>query len=456
MKKKVIGIIIAIAIIGVGLFQAIPALADTTGPLSYVTILQANQEVAPGSQLQFTAQAYDNNDVAISGANYFWMLNNGGGTITTAGLFTAGTTPGTFDNTIEVVAVKGSYSATNITSVTIGTPGPLTHVTITPASATVQINGSQQFNAQGYDANNVAIPGLTYNWSVVNGGSIDSGLFHAPGTTGTSTVTVTVDDTAISSSATVSVVQSVGVLNHIVITPSKATVKAGDTKQFTAQGYDINNVALTGLTYEWAVVNGGGSIDSTGLLTAGSTAGKYTNTVRTTGTGTTVNAYATVSVTPNLSAVNSTVNINKLMSMFKGMMNNANFSSFLGGQWQVKNGTTIDTVKLIPGTVNTFTNGILTIDQNTGGSASFTIMDNTVIQPKNTTLTNGDKVVVVTVNDQVQLVVKITAPNMGQMQMPPGLRKHPDNRDGKNVPPGWDHGKKAGWGSRPLDNNDDD
>ena len=70
-----------------------------------------------------------------------------------------------------------------------------------------------------------------------------------------------------------------GALDHITVTPNPASLVAGATQQFTAQGYDASNNPLPNLTYTWSVANGGGSITSGGLFTAGSTPGTFANTV---------------------------------------------------------------------------------------------------------------------------------------------------------------------------------
>jgi len=68
-------------------------------------------------------------------------MANSGGTINISGLFTAGTVVGTYIDAIEVVAVKGSLTAIGYATVTVGTVGPLHHIVITPASATVLTGG---------------------------------------------------------------------------------------------------------------------------------------------------------------------------------------------------------------------------------------------------------------------------------------------------------------------------
>ena len=51
---------------------------------------------------------------------------------------------------------------------------------------------------------------------------------------------------------------------------------------------------ISGLTYTWTVVNDGGTIDASGVFTAGSAVGPCANTVRATANG--ASGYATVVV----------------------------------------------------------------------------------------------------------------------------------------------------------------
>ncbi len=74
----------------------------------------------------------------------------------------------------------------------VQTLGPLHHVVITSTSATMAGGGTQQFTAQGQDANNVPIPNLIYVWALVGGGGLlsNTGLFTAGNITGTYTNTI--------------------------------------------------------------------------------------------------------------------------------------------------------------------------------------------------------------------------------------------------------------------------
>jgi len=375
VKKKIIGIMVALALIGILAFQVAPALADAAGPLDHVVITPASATLLPADVQQFTAQGYDSADAAISGLNYFWLVTAGGGSINTTGLFTAGSTPGTFPNTVEVVAVKGNAVKTAYASITVNaTAGPLDHVVITPASPAVLV---------------------------------------------------------------------------------------GSTRQFTAQAYDATNIAITGLTYTWGIVAGGGTISPTGLFTTGDTAGVYANTVQVSTTQSTITKTALASVTVTTEPQTEPAvkpNIKKLTGLFTSYLNNVGFENFNGGQWTVKENGAVNTYKAIPGVVKAVSATALTILANGQTvSTAFALPAGTTILPKDATLSVDDRVVVVTVNDQVKLVLKITAPSTTTGNMPPGLKKNGKERDdNKGTPPGWEKGKKNGWNKDDNTDTEDD
>ncbi|MBU1956219.1 DUF11 domain-containing protein, partial [Patescibacteria group bacterium] len=106
-------------------------------------------------------------------------------------------------------------------------------------------------------------------------------------------------------------------LTSLVISPSSASLSANATQQFIAKAYDQYNYEIaTGTAYVWEVTDAtaGTIASSTGLFTAGSIAGTYTDTIKVTGTyaSSTKIAYASVTITgggfvdsPNLTITKS-------------------------------------------------------------------------------------------------------------------------------------------------------
>jgi hypothetical protein len=265
------------------------------GPLATITVTPDPAGLGVGGTQQFTALGRDasGNVVAITPT---WSVVTGGGTVNGSGLFTAGTVPGSFANTVVATSGALSGSATVVVSA-----GPLATLTVTPNPVSLAVATGQQFAATGADAfgNVVAI---TPTWSVVAGGGTISGagLFTAGTVPGTFANTVQATSGSISGRATVTVVA--GALASITVTPNPASLATGATQQFTATGKDAFGNAVV-ITPTWSVVAGGGSINGSGLFTAGAVPGTYANTVQATSGA--ISGFATVTVTVNLGAAAS-------------------------------------------------------------------------------------------------------------------------------------------------------
>lgn len=83
-------------------------------------------------------------------------------------------------------------------------------------------------------------------------------------------------------------------LISLSLSPALAVLPAGSIVPFTVKGYDqfLNEKTLSSIS--WSVQNGGGTIDTTGIFTAGTSLGTYLNTVRATSGG--VGSTATVTI----------------------------------------------------------------------------------------------------------------------------------------------------------------
>ena len=269
----------------------------TPGPLAAIAVTPSSGSVQVGATHQYVAVGRDaaGNVVQFSPT---WSVVQGGGTISSTGLFTAGTMAGTYANTVQATDGTVSASATAVV-----TAGPMTNIAITPDPLTLNVGLSSQFAAIGTDAQGNVVE-FTPAWSIVNGGGTISstGLFTAGTTPGTYTGTVRAASGSTTASATVIV--NPGVLTSIVITPSPFTLATGASRQFMAVGRDAGGNDIP-VSATWAVVAGGGSIDAnTGMFTAGGTSGTFSNTVRASAGG--LAGFATVNVTGPLATIDVT------------------------------------------------------------------------------------------------------------------------------------------------------
>ena len=172
-------------------------------------------------------------------------------------------------------------------------PRTLATIAVTPAAPTLTAGSTQQFTAVGKDADG-NVMSITPTWTVSAGGGTidDSGMLTAGSTAGSFTVTAT--SGSVSGTSTVTIASSALPVATITLTPATATLAEGATQQFTAVGKDANGDVVA-FTPTWSVTADGGTIDTDGLFTAGSTPGTFANTVSV--TNGTVTATATVTVT---------------------------------------------------------------------------------------------------------------------------------------------------------------
>jgi hypothetical protein len=195
------------------------------------------------------------------------------GTISSAGLYHAPATAGT--HKVGVTSGADASKSAHAT-VTVVAAGPT--VSISPTSASVTAGATRQFTASVTGTSNTAVTWFVDGVASGNtaAGTITaSGLYSAPGTPGTHTVTVTsAADSTQHASATVTVTAPTPV--SVAINPTTASVNTSKTQQFTATVSGTGNTAVT-----WSVddIAGGnatvGTVSGSGLYTAPAAAGAH-------------------------------------------------------------------------------------------------------------------------------------------------------------------------------------
>ena len=234
-----------------------------------VTVTPADATVEAGETRQFTAKVEGTGDVS---QEVTWSVSgsNAGTTISTTGLLTVAANETAEELTVTATAV-GDGTTYGTAKVTVTPPATITGVTVEPATATVEVGETKQFTATVTGTGGVS---QEVTWSV--SGSNNAGTTIS--TTGF--LTVAADETAATfivkatangddtkyATATVTVKQP-ATITGVTVTPTAATVEAGETQQFTA------TVTGTGDYNEkvaWTVSgskNDGTTISTTGVLT---------------------------------------------------------------------------------------------------------------------------------------------------------------------------------------------
>jgi hypothetical protein len=219
--------------------------------VSSITLSPTAASVLAGATQQFNATVQG----TVTNKSIAWSASSG--TINSAGLFTAGVTPGTATITVTSLA-----DPTKTASATITVTAPTVNsISVSPATASIQTGATQQFGAtvQGTVANKAV------TWSASAGSITTGGLLTAPAAAGKVTVTATsvADNTKFASAA---VTVSAPTVTSVSVSPSTISILALAAQQFTAsvQG------TVTDKSVTWSAANG--AISAAGLFTAGPSA----------------------------------------------------------------------------------------------------------------------------------------------------------------------------------------
>src|SRR2546422_5101031 len=225
-------------------FQAEDGIRDVavTGVQTCALPISAPRSVSlgTGGTQQFVAYGrLDNGDsVAV---NVTWSAQ--GGTISSSGLYAAGSVPGGYVVTATASGITGT-AILSLSDVSVAS------VAVSPAAATVSVGATQQLGAVLKDASGNVLTGRTVTWAssnsalaTVSGTGLVTGVAAGP-------VTITATSEAKSGSATVSVA-SVPVAS-VTVSPSAPNMYVGGAVQLTATPKDAAGDVLTGRVISWA------------------------------------------------------------------------------------------------------------------------------------------------------------------------------------------------------------
>ncbi len=204
----------------------------TSSPLASIDVLPADQSLAPGTTIQYTATGTLSNAATQNVSSYVsWGSSDANIASITGGLATAGSTTGTATITAVFSAVTGSTSLTS---------AHVSSIAVSPSAPSIAKGTTQQFTATG-TLTNTATQALTSyaTWSSSNAGVAT--ISNTAGTKGLATAvsegTTTISSTfdgVLSTLATLAV--TTASLSSIVVTPVNPSIALGNTQQFTATG----------------------------------------------------------------------------------------------------------------------------------------------------------------------------------------------------------------------------
>ncbi len=258
-----------------GTVSGVATVNVSAGVLATIIVTPGPVSLGINATQQFTAVGRDanNNPVAITPV---WSVVASGGAISATGMFTAGSTTGTYLNTVR--ATSGGIFATATVTVTAGA---LSTIEVTPNLTVLAPNGTRQFTAVGRDAGNNAVV-ITPTWSVVaSGGTISgTGLFTAGANAGTFTNTVRATSGTTSGFATVNVTTAStlapvplgAAINYVIL--AKSAISTVPTSAITGN-LGLSPAAATFITGFSLTLPAGGAFSTSAQVTGNVYASDY-------------------------------------------------------------------------------------------------------------------------------------------------------------------------------------
>ncbi len=256
-------------------------------PVARVVVTPAASTLAVGQTVQLTATPEDSTGAALAGRTVSWASGAPGvATVSGTGLVT-----GVAAGSATITATSEGQSGTATVTVTTV---PVASVTVSPATASIQVGQTVQLTATPRDASGNPLSGRAIAWA-----SSAPGVATVSGTglvTGVAAGSATITATSEGQSGTATVTVTTVPVASVTVSPATASIQVGQTVQLTATPRDASGNPLSGRAIAWASsAPGVATVSGTGLVT-GVAAGSATITATSEGQSGT----ATVTVTAPL------------------------------------------------------------------------------------------------------------------------------------------------------------
>jgi adhesin/invasin len=277
MKRFGLGLFIALALVDCG------GGGDGTGPtLGSIMVSAGNNQVGPAGTALSESLAVivrDQGGAPFAGANVTFTITAGGGSVSpasrltdAAGIAKARRTLGPNAGTQTVTATAGSLAPVQFSAVSqINGAVNIANSTTGPLTDTVGATKAESLTVLVTDQNATPVQGVPVAWASV-GGSVSAASVPTSAA-GLSKVQFTYGTGAVSQSATATVTGLVGSPVQITLNATAGTAvsivkTAGDNGtappssqvNYTVQSRDTHGNPKGGVTIDWAVATGGGSI----------------------------------------------------------------------------------------------------------------------------------------------------------------------------------------------------
>jgi Polysaccharide lyase len=232
-----------------------------------VAVAPETTAVNTGASNRFNATA-TLSDGTTTSPSLSWTAT--GGTVDQTGLYTAGRTSGTYQ--VIAAAANGVADTADVT-VASNTPTPV-RVTLSPGTTTLVLGSSTtsvQFTLLGKASDGTTV-GVSPVFAATGGSITPAGLYSAGQTAGSYRVIATDQGTGLADTAAVTIAPATITVQSFSVSPATISLTSGKTQQFAASA-TMSDGSTRAVAAAWSAT--GGSIASSGLYTAGQTAGSY-------------------------------------------------------------------------------------------------------------------------------------------------------------------------------------
>jgi len=222
------------------------AITVTNAPVASVTVTPPSASVMVGQTATFEARTLDAGGNVLTGRAVTWSTSSEGiATVTQAGVVT-GVAPGN----ATITATSEGKSGTAAVMVAAPPPAPVATATVSPATVSLTVGGTQQVTATPRDAQGNPLTGRAITWQSANTGVATvtpDGLIAAvaPGNT---TVTATSEGKV----GTVTVTVAPPATGSVMVTPATVTVNVAFTTTLTATVRDVNDAVVANAPVTWS------------------------------------------------------------------------------------------------------------------------------------------------------------------------------------------------------------
>ncbi|HEY9427148.1 MAG TPA: Ig-like domain-containing protein, partial [Gemmatimonadaceae bacterium] len=231
-----------------------------SAPVTSVAVSPTADTLIASSTLQLTATPKDSDGTALGGRTVSWSSSNSAAATVSPSGVVSSVAPGKATITATVEGVSGQAA------ITVTLP-PVASVTVSPASAQIDVGKSVTLAATTLDANGKTLTGRSITWS--SGKSSVATVSSSGAVTGVAAGSAWIFATSEGQRDSAAIVVSLPAVASVAVSPSSASLLVGDTKTLSATLKDASGTTLTGRTITWISSDQSvATVTSAGLVTA--------------------------------------------------------------------------------------------------------------------------------------------------------------------------------------------